>query len=176
MYAHSDEVALGAMRTLRGAGLRVPEDVAVVGNDDHPLVELVVLTSTQSPRARRRRRCLPCRGARSVAASEARGQVCRGRQDRQEGGGVRLDVESMSGPHSGRPEAGAPVQPPVMTTPGHVVQPARPEGLEQHQIGGRTDRDERGACFRALVEQVEGRARGGERRAGTGSRSGQYRS
>ncbi|MFW3384957.1 UNVERIFIED_CONTAM: substrate-binding domain-containing protein [Kocuria sp. CPCC 205274] len=42
--AHSDEMAPGAMRTIRRAGLRVPEDISVIGIDDHPLAELVDLT------------------------------------------------------------------------------------------------------------------------------------
>ncbi|MGO9655251.1 substrate-binding domain-containing protein, partial [Mycobacterium sp.] len=29
VFAHSDEVALGAIRTIRRAGLRVPEDISV---------------------------------------------------------------------------------------------------------------------------------------------------
>ncbi|BEP13016.1 LacI family DNA-binding transcriptional regulator [Acidothermaceae bacterium B102] len=45
VYAHSDEVAMGALRTLRRAGLRVPEDMSVVGIDDHPLAELNDLTT-----------------------------------------------------------------------------------------------------------------------------------
>ena len=45
VYAHSDEIALGAMRTLRRAGLRVPEDISVIGIDDHPLAELTDLTT-----------------------------------------------------------------------------------------------------------------------------------
>jgi LacI family repressor for deo operon, udp, cdd, tsx, nupC, and nupG len=45
VYAHSDEVALGALRTLRRAGLRVPEDVSVIGIDDHPLAALTDLTT-----------------------------------------------------------------------------------------------------------------------------------
>ncbi|MEX5296497.1 LacI family DNA-binding transcriptional regulator [Kocuria sp. CPCC 205268] len=49
VLAHSDEMALGAMRTLRRAGLRVPEDVSVVGIDDHPLAELVDLTTVRQP-------------------------------------------------------------------------------------------------------------------------------
>lgn len=49
VYAHSDEVALGAIRTLRRAGLRVPEDVSVVGIDDHPLAALVDLTTVRQP-------------------------------------------------------------------------------------------------------------------------------
>jgi DNA-binding LacI/PurR family transcriptional regulator len=45
VYAHSDEVAFGALRTLRRAGLRVPEDVSVVGIDDHPFAALADLTT-----------------------------------------------------------------------------------------------------------------------------------
>ncbi len=49
VYAHSDEVALGAFRTLRRAGLRVPEDISVIGIDDHPLAELTDLTTVRQP-------------------------------------------------------------------------------------------------------------------------------
>ena len=35
VVAHSDEVAIGALRTLRRAGLRVPQDVLVIGVDGH---------------------------------------------------------------------------------------------------------------------------------------------
>jgi LacI family transcriptional regulator, repressor for deo operon, udp, cdd, tsx, nupC, and nupG len=49
VYAHSDEVALGAMRTLRRAGLRIPEDLSVVGIDDHPMAELADLTTVAQP-------------------------------------------------------------------------------------------------------------------------------
>jgi LacI family transcriptional regulator, repressor for deo operon, udp, cdd, tsx, nupC, and nupG len=45
VYAHSDEVALGALRTLRRAGFRVPQDVSLVGIDDHPLAALTDLTT-----------------------------------------------------------------------------------------------------------------------------------
>ena len=45
VVAHSDEIAMGALRTIRRAGLRVPEDVSVVGIDDHPLSEALDLTS-----------------------------------------------------------------------------------------------------------------------------------
>ncbi|GAA1883317.1 LacI family DNA-binding transcriptional regulator [Lapillicoccus jejuensis] len=51
VFAHSDEVALGAMRTLRRAGLRPGADVSVVGIDDHPMAELTDLTTVrQDPR------------------------------------------------------------------------------------------------------------------------------
>ena len=47
VFAHSDEVALGAIRTLRRAGLQPGADVAVVGIDDHPLAELCDLTTVR---------------------------------------------------------------------------------------------------------------------------------
>ncbi|WP_239091104.1 LacI family DNA-binding transcriptional regulator [Asanoa iriomotensis] len=49
VYAHSDEVALGAVRTLRRAGLRIPEDMSVIGIDDHPMAELADLTTVAQP-------------------------------------------------------------------------------------------------------------------------------
>ena len=49
VYAHSDEVALGAVRTLRRAGLRIPEDISVIGIDDHPLAALTDLTTVSQP-------------------------------------------------------------------------------------------------------------------------------
>jgi LacI family repressor for deo operon, udp, cdd, tsx, nupC, and nupG len=49
VYAHSDEVALGAIRTIRRAGLRIPEDISVVGIDDHPLARLTDLTTVGQP-------------------------------------------------------------------------------------------------------------------------------
>jgi LacI family repressor for deo operon, udp, cdd, tsx, nupC, and nupG len=49
VYAHSDEVAVGAMRTLRRAGLRVPDDISIIGIDDHPLAELTDLSTVRQP-------------------------------------------------------------------------------------------------------------------------------
>lgn len=43
----SDEVAIGALRVLERAGLRVPEDLSVVGIDDHPLAALFDLTTVR---------------------------------------------------------------------------------------------------------------------------------
>ncbi|WP_218612002.1 LacI family DNA-binding transcriptional regulator [Pseudonocardia sp. KRD291] len=49
VFAHSDELALGAVRTVRRAGLRVPEDVSVIGVDDHPLAALTDLSTVGQP-------------------------------------------------------------------------------------------------------------------------------
>jgi DNA-binding LacI/PurR family transcriptional regulator len=49
VYAHSDEIAFGAIRTLQRAGLRVPEDMSIVGIDDHPVAELADLTTVAQP-------------------------------------------------------------------------------------------------------------------------------
>jgi DNA-binding LacI/PurR family transcriptional regulator len=49
VYAHSDEVALGALRTLRRARLSIPDDMSIVGIDDHPLAALTDLTTVRQP-------------------------------------------------------------------------------------------------------------------------------
>src|SRR5512136_1165544 len=51
VFAASDIMAIGAMRALREAGLRVPEDVAVVGFDDLPQSARIEppLTSVRQP-------------------------------------------------------------------------------------------------------------------------------
>ncbi|GAA1859432.1 MULTISPECIES: LacI family DNA-binding transcriptional regulator [Pseudonocardia] len=51
VYAHTDEVALGAVGTLRRAGLAVPGDVSVIGIDDHPLAALTDLSTVAQPAA-----------------------------------------------------------------------------------------------------------------------------
>ncbi len=49
VFAHSDEVATGALRTLRREGIAVPGQVSIIGVDDHPLAELVDLTTVRQP-------------------------------------------------------------------------------------------------------------------------------
>jgi len=51
VFAHSDLTALGAIRELRSAGLRVPDDVSVVGYDDLPVAAYVepALTTMHQP-------------------------------------------------------------------------------------------------------------------------------
>src|SRR5579875_3840409 len=49
IFAESDEMAYGALRVIRDRGLRVPEDVAVIGFDDQPLGELMDLSTVRQP-------------------------------------------------------------------------------------------------------------------------------
>ncbi len=49
VFAFSDEIAIGAMRSLRRMGLRIPSDVSIVGIDDHPMAELSDLTTVRQP-------------------------------------------------------------------------------------------------------------------------------
>jgi len=49
IFAESDEMAYGAMRAVRRAGLRVPEDVAVIGFDDHESADLMDLSTIRQP-------------------------------------------------------------------------------------------------------------------------------
>lgn len=45
VFSQSDEMAIGALRTIRDAGLDVPGDVSVVGFDDHEAARYVGLTT-----------------------------------------------------------------------------------------------------------------------------------
>ncbi len=45
VFVHSDEMAFGALRTARRAGFRVPDDISVIGVDDHPLSAQLDLTT-----------------------------------------------------------------------------------------------------------------------------------
>lgn len=50
IFAESDEMAFGAMRAMRDAGLRVPDDISVIGFDDHQMAALLDLSTVrQSP-------------------------------------------------------------------------------------------------------------------------------
>lgn len=49
IFAESDEMGYGALRELYRMGLRVPEDVAVIGFDDQPYSELMDLSSVRQP-------------------------------------------------------------------------------------------------------------------------------
>lgn len=49
VFCHSDEIAVGALRTLRRAGVAVPQDISVIGVDDHPVAEVADLTTVGQP-------------------------------------------------------------------------------------------------------------------------------
>jgi DNA-binding LacI/PurR family transcriptional regulator len=49
LFAASDEMAMGALQAARRSGLRVPEDVSVIGIDDHEMADLMDLTTVAQP-------------------------------------------------------------------------------------------------------------------------------
>ncbi len=51
IFAACDEIAMGAMRALRRARLAVPDDVSVIGIDDHDVAAALGLTTVAQPAA-----------------------------------------------------------------------------------------------------------------------------
>lgn len=49
IFAMSDELAIGALRTLRRAGIDVPLRVSVIGFDDHEMADVMDLTTIEQP-------------------------------------------------------------------------------------------------------------------------------
>lgn len=49
VFAQSDEMAAGAIKTMRRMGLRYPEDVSIVGFDDHEIAGILDLTTIRQP-------------------------------------------------------------------------------------------------------------------------------
>lgn len=49
VFAASDEMAFGALKAIRRAGLRVPEDISVIGFDDHDMADMLELTTVAQP-------------------------------------------------------------------------------------------------------------------------------
>lgn len=49
IFCHSDEMAFGAMKAIRARGMRIPEDISVIGFDDHELAQYVGLTTVSQP-------------------------------------------------------------------------------------------------------------------------------
>lgn len=45
IFCHSDEMAFGALKAIRAKGLRVPEDISVIGFDDHLIAQYIGLTT-----------------------------------------------------------------------------------------------------------------------------------
>lgn len=49
VFCESDEMAFGVLRSIAKKGLRVPEDISVVGFDDHDFADVVGLTTVAQP-------------------------------------------------------------------------------------------------------------------------------
>jgi DNA-binding LacI/PurR family transcriptional regulator len=49
VFAISDEMAIGAMQSARRHGLRIPEDLSLVGFDDHEVAGAIGLTTVRQP-------------------------------------------------------------------------------------------------------------------------------
>ncbi len=49
IFVQSDEMAMGVLHTIRRAGLRCPEDISVIGFDDHELSKVFDLTTVAQP-------------------------------------------------------------------------------------------------------------------------------
>ena len=52
IFAQSDEMAMGVLHTIRRAGLRCPEDISVIGFDNHELSHVFDLTTVAQPALR----------------------------------------------------------------------------------------------------------------------------
>ncbi len=49
IFAESDEVGFGALRTLRRAGVLIPRELSIIGFDDHEMADLLDLTTVAQP-------------------------------------------------------------------------------------------------------------------------------
>jgi LacI family transcriptional regulator, repressor for deo operon, udp, cdd, tsx, nupC, and nupG len=49
IFCHSDEMAFGAMKAIRNKGMRVPEDISVIGFDNHDIAQYIGLTTVSQP-------------------------------------------------------------------------------------------------------------------------------
>ncbi|MFG2191759.1 LacI family DNA-binding transcriptional regulator [Streptomyces sp. NPDC048639] len=49
VFVESDEMAFGALRVLREAGVRAPDDLSIIGIDDHEMSQLIDLTTVGQP-------------------------------------------------------------------------------------------------------------------------------
>jgi DNA-binding LacI/PurR family transcriptional regulator len=89
VFAESDEMAYGALRAARRAGLRVPEDLAIIGFDDHASAELLDLSTIRQPVVELGRRiaaamlaAVACRDAATHAVTLPTELIVRGSTDR----------------------------------------------------------------------------------------------
>lgn len=97
VFCQSDEMAFGALRALRRSGLRCPDDVSIVGVDDHELSEVFDVTTVAQP--------VSAQGA--AAATWLVGHLEGSRSDGVEGDvrlhPVRLVLRGSTAPAPGEP-------------------------------------------------------------------------
>lgn len=99
VFAESDEMAIGALKTIGDSGLRVPEDLSVIGLDDHDMAEFVGLTTVAQP---------------VLSLGEAAAQILLEQLEDATAGDPRhvllptkLKVRQTTGPRQSRPERSA---------------------------------------------------------------------
>ncbi|MFO7544743.1 MAG: LacI family DNA-binding transcriptional regulator [Trueperaceae bacterium] len=99
VFAANDQSAAGAMRTLRDAGLRVPDDVSVVGFDDTLLANYLVpsLTTVRQP--------LQEMGQAAASLALARLGIAAREEVTLRFEPVLVERESVAAPHSGHTPA-----------------------------------------------------------------------
>jgi LacI family transcriptional regulator, repressor for deo operon, udp, cdd, tsx, nupC, and nupG len=88
VFAQSDEMAMGALRAIRKVGLRCPEDISVVGFDDHEMAAFFDLTTVAQPVAEQ--------GA--LAANQLIGALRTGDPPTSEQVNTKLIVRRTTGP------------------------------------------------------------------------------
>ena len=49
IFCESDEMAIGAMQAVRRHGLKVPDDISIIGFDGHEMAEFSDLTTIEQP-------------------------------------------------------------------------------------------------------------------------------
>lgn len=103
LFCEYDELAIGALHTLRRAGVQVPQQVSVVGIDDHDMSEVVGLTTVAQPVAEQ-----------GAAAARLLLEELRG--ERSEPVDVVVPTRLVMRASTGRPGAGPPVTSAVGST------------------------------------------------------------
>ena len=99
VVAASDEVAIGLLHELGAMGMQAPDDVSVIGVDDHPFAELYGLTTIAQPVAEQSEQAV--RWLLQVLAGTRRtGSLPRGWYDHTEQLATELVVRSTTAPPS----------------------------------------------------------------------------
>lgn len=121
VFAASDEMAMGAYLAARDLGLRVPEDLSIVGVDGHDLGELIGLTTVAQPVVEQ-----------GSQAARILLEMIGGEGTRREG--VTFDTELVVGRTSGRPPDRPRRRPRPVDQPSIESGPCDPQRLDDHPV------------------------------------------